>query len=175
MTTRSMTRARVGQPNVIGGTLVNTAVATRAAQERLKMSQKLMSVERKMLKACQTVILLNDRMYNMCERYNRARRQNYKSFRYSHRIRMAVIEGVRNMYYEYARDRAEEVAEIRQKLYNQRVTIIDGSNDVNSDSDTSDSDDDEYSYEASDSEDSMEVVDNDDSEGNQQMVNQGAL
>jgi hypothetical protein len=40
-----------------------------------------------------------------------------KSFRYSLRLRIAVVDGMRNMYYDYAHKKAEVVVELRQELF----------------------------------------------------------
>jgi hypothetical protein len=44
-------------------------------------------------------------------------KDNHKSFRYSLRLRIAVVDGMRNMYYDYAHKKAEVVAELRQELF----------------------------------------------------------
>ena len=56
---------------------------------------------------------LNRRLDEMAKRYDKASRENHRSFRYSLRLRMAVTEGVRNMYYEYAANKADEITNLR--------------------------------------------------------------
>ena len=123
---------------------VQTAQATQTRREKVAILQK---TEWKLNRACENVVLLNDRIVHLSRRYYRARDCNHKTFRYNLRLKLAVYEGVRNVFYEYARDRAEEIAEMRRELYNQRVTIISSSDreeteDELDDSTDSDSDED---------------------------------
>jgi mitochondrial fission protein ELM1 len=117
-----------------------------------------MKAERKLVRSCEHVILLNDKIRGLTKRYQKARAEGFKSFRYNIRIRLAAVEGVRNMYYEYARDRAEEVAELRKELYDQNVTIVAGNDDSDADdefdtySDMASSDEDYSSMETDDEE-----------------------
>jgi len=67
-------------------------------------------------RACQQVILLNNRIEEMKARYDRARSLNRRSFRYTNRLKLCVIEGVRNMYYEFACTKCDEIEEKQTKL-----------------------------------------------------------
>jgi hypothetical protein len=49
---------------------------------------------------------------------------NHKSFRYSLRLRIAIVDGMRNMYYDYAHKKAEVVTELRQELFGEVVDIV---------------------------------------------------
>ena len=64
------------------------------------------------------------------QRYNKAKKDNHKSFRYSLRLRIAVVDGMRNMYYDYAHKKAEVVAELRQELFGEVVDIVSDETDV---------------------------------------------
>ena len=55
-----------------------------------------------------------------------ARRTNNRSFRYNLRLKLAVVEGVRNMYYDYAYAKADQVADLRRELFNESVEIVSG-------------------------------------------------
>lgn len=101
-----------------------TGSVAEMARYRFHRTRQLMRVERKLVRSCEHVVLLNDKIRGLTKRYQQARAENFKSFRYNLRIRLAAVEGVRNMFYEYARDRAEEVAELRKELYDQDVQII---------------------------------------------------
>jgi hypothetical protein len=46
---------------------------------------------------------------------------------------LAVIEGVRNMFYEYAHIKAEEIAELRLHLFDEEIDIIAEDSDTESD------------------------------------------
>ena len=42
-------------------------------------------------------------------------------------VKVAVVEGVRNMYYDYAYAKADQVADLRRELFNESVEIVSGS------------------------------------------------
>ena len=63
-------------------------------------------------------------MDDMKQRYNQAKTDNFRCFRYNLRLKLAVIEGVRNMYYDYAYAKAEKVAELRHDLYGETVEAV---------------------------------------------------
>jgi len=67
-------------------------------------------------RACQQVILLNNQIEAMKARYERAREANRRAFRYTNRLKLCAIEGIRNMYYEYACDKCDEIEERQSKL-----------------------------------------------------------
>ncbi|KAH3703018.1 hypothetical protein DPMN_078046 [Dreissena polymorpha] len=56
-----------------------------------------------------------------------AKRASNRVFRYNLRLKLAAIEGVRNMYYDYAYHKADRVAELRRDLFNESVEIVSGS------------------------------------------------
>ncbi|WAR07230.1 hypothetical protein MAR_017188 [Mya arenaria] len=78
-------------------------------------------------KACDQIVLLNHRLGEVQKRYKMAKRSNNKAFRYNLRLKLAVIEGVRNMYYDFAYSKAERVAELRRELFDESVEIVSGS------------------------------------------------
>ena len=67
-------------------------------------------------KAISQVVILNNRIYSMKERYERARRVNQRSVRYTTRLKLAAIEGSRNMYYQFATIKCEEIESLQDKL-----------------------------------------------------------
>ncbi|KAK6180567.1 hypothetical protein SNE40_012698 [Patella caerulea] len=105
---------------------------------------RLMDAERFFRRACEQIVQLNRRLDEMAKRYDKASRENHRSFRYSLRLRMAVTEGVRNMYYEYAANKADEITNLRcQALHDSEMG---SSEEDNSDFDPMDDDE----YEATD-------------------------
>ena len=99
-----------------------------APQKRQKVIERfqqaaLVDAELKFRKACKQITLLNRHMESMHARYNRAKAENFRSFRYNLRLKLAVIEGTRNMYYDYAQIQAEMVAELRRQLYGDNLTL----------------------------------------------------
>ena len=59
------------------------------------------------------------------ERYQQAKEDNFCCFRYNLRLKLAAIEGVRNIYFDFAYIKAENVARLRHKLFGETVEIVD--------------------------------------------------
>lgn len=96
----------------------------------------LSDAERRFRRACDQIVLLNQKLGEVQKRYKNARNTNNRSFRYNLRLKLAVVEGVRNMYYDYAYIKADQVADLRRELFDESVEIISGSDsDYMSDSD----------------------------------------
>jgi hypothetical protein len=84
--------------------------------EKLNLYAELFETENRFRRACGQVILLNEKLEDLQLRYDKARIDNHKSFRYNLRLKMATVEGVRNSYYEYCCWKAEMVAELRVRM-----------------------------------------------------------
>lgn len=104
--------------------------------ETFDLYAELYETECRFKKACDQVILLNDRLQGLQLRYNKAKEENHRSFRYNLRLRMATVEGVRNAYYEFACEKAEKIAELRYYLH---VSVSDVSDSELYESDTMES------------------------------------
>ena len=96
----------------------------KVQQKRLNKKATLVENERRFKKACEQIVQLNYSLDALQQRYNRAKKDNHRSFRYSLRLRIAVVDGMRNMYYDYAHKKAEAVAELRQELFGEVVDIV---------------------------------------------------
>jgi len=72
--------------------------------------------DRKFRRACQQIRLLNHRIEDAQTRYDRAYKNNRRSFRYTCRLQLATLEGMRNMFYEYACNRADELEALQEDL-----------------------------------------------------------
>ena len=97
---------------------------------RMKTLDKRFSLteaEGRFKKACDQIVLLNKRLGEVQKRYKLAKRASNRVFRYNLRLKLAAIEGVRNMYYDYAYHKADRVAELRRDLFNESVEIVSGS------------------------------------------------
>lgn len=66
--------------------------------------------------ACAQLTLLNERFEQLAKRYDIADKLGQKSFRYSLKLRMSVLEGVRKMFFRYATFKACHVNEIRHEI-----------------------------------------------------------
>ena len=89
----------------------------------------LLDTERRFRRACEQIVQLNYKLDDLQSRYLKAKRDNHRSYRYSFRLRLAVAEGLRNMYYDYAHKKAEDVAELRKDLYGEIVDVVSGPED----------------------------------------------
>lgn len=67
-------------------------------------------------RACSQVILLNHKIESAKARYDRARAVRRLSFRYSNRLKLTSLEGVRNLIYEYACVKCEEIEALQARL-----------------------------------------------------------
>jgi hypothetical protein len=73
-------------------------------------------VEYKFRKSCEQIKLLTRRLDLLQIRYNKAKRDDMKSFRYTQRLQLATVEGTRNMFYEYAVRQATEVTRLKKQI-----------------------------------------------------------
>lgn len=81
--------------------------------EKVQLFTQLNETEIRFKRACEQVVLLNDKLEGLQRRYDKARQDDQRTFRYTLRLKMASVEGVRNAYYEYACEKAEKIAELR--------------------------------------------------------------
>jgi hypothetical protein len=79
----------------------------------------LMHLNQLICKACDQVLLVNGEIQSLEARYSRAAQAQRKSFRYTIRLRLATLEGLRSMYLEYAKLKAEEMDELELSLHSQ--------------------------------------------------------
>jgi uncharacterized radical SAM superfamily Fe-S cluster-containing enzyme len=84
--------------------------------EREILEQALDAVVPKFQRACDQVRRLNSHIQSLQVRYDRAKRDNQRSFRYSLRLKIATVEGVRNTYYEYACEIGAQVEDLQVEL-----------------------------------------------------------
>ena len=101
---------------------------TRVQKKNLDKRSSLVDSERRFKRACEQIVLLNYNLDALQQRYNKAKKDNHKSFRYSLRLRIAVVDGMRNSYYEYAHQKAETIA--GQELFGEVVDIVSDETDV---------------------------------------------
>ena len=67
-------------------------------------------------RACSQVILLNHQIESAKARYDRTRDVRRLAFRYSNRLKLTSLEGVRNLIYEYACAKCSEIEGLQSKL-----------------------------------------------------------
>ena len=96
----------------------------KVQQRSRSHSSALVDNERRFKRACEQIVQLNYSLDALQQRYTKAKKDNNRSFRYSLRLRIAVVDGMRNMYYDYAHKKAETIAELRQELFGEVVDIV---------------------------------------------------
>ena len=69
--------------------------------------------------ACAQLVMLNNTIEDIDVRYDRASGENRKSYRYTLRLRLQTLEGVRNQFYKYANCMADILHELQLQLFNE--------------------------------------------------------
>ena len=103
----------------------------KAAARNPRIDQRftLLESERRFRRACEQIVQLNNKLDELQSRYLGAKRDGLRTFRYNYRLRLSVIEGLRNMYYDYAHQKAEDISGLRKDLYGEIVDVVSGSED----------------------------------------------
>lgn len=78
--------------------------------------ERIMSAQTAFRRACGQIMVMNRAITDMQKRYDMAMKQHARAFRYSQRVRIAVMEGVRNMFHEYARQKADLILHLREQI-----------------------------------------------------------
>ncbi|KAK3098220.1 hypothetical protein FSP39_017351 [Pinctada imbricata] len=113
----------------------STFPRSRRAFNKRKLD--LLAAEKGFRKSCEQIVLLNQKLTALQKRYDAAKRHNARAFRYNLRLRLAIVEGMRNVYYDFAHEKAKQVADIRQELFGEIVEIItEGEDDMSGDTDS---------------------------------------
>ena len=97
-----------------------------------RMMAEFRQLDKKFRKACHHIRMLNRQVEDFQVRYDRAFASGRRSFRYTHRLKLATFEGMRNMYYEYACSRADELEQIQEVLI-QKGLVSDSESEPDSD------------------------------------------
>jgi len=85
----------------------------------------LTRIEKRFVLCCQQITLLDEKMDALQIRYMRANRRNVRCSRYSLRLQFPTMEGMRNIFYEYAKRKGLEIAETRRELFHEDVEVHD--------------------------------------------------
>ena len=104
-----------------------------------EMIYKIRDLNRKFRLVCQQLIFINSLIDETEVRYNRSQADNRRSYRYILRLQLCTLEGSRNMFYEYAYAKADELEKMQLELYNK--TGIAWSDDLAQESDEESEDD----------------------------------
>ena len=82
-----------------------------------EMIYNIRDLNRKFRNACSQLVLINNMIEETEIHYNRSQAENRRSYRYILRLKLCTLEGVRNMFYEYAYAKADELEKMQLGLY----------------------------------------------------------
>ena len=103
------------------------------------LQMQVLQMDSKFQKACRQVLVLNNFLRQLQIRYDRAARDNLRTYRYALRLRLYTVEGLRNSLYEYATMKADEIEQLGEemrKLGTEPVILYDVVSDGDSDMDS---------------------------------------
>lgn len=86
-----------------------------------KLLDQLKQMNKKFRLCCSQVVLLNNEIEYLQNRYDQAVADQRRSFRYFLRLKIATMEGVRNMLYEYACRRADQLDAMHEQLLREGI------------------------------------------------------
>lgn len=81
-----------------------------------KILTEIKSAGEKFEKACQQSCLLEERINALMVRYERSRKDEHFSLYSSCGLQIEVLEGVSNMYYEYAKQQRDLIQNLQQAI-----------------------------------------------------------
>ena len=78
---------------------------------------RIQKLNKKFQLACSQIVLLNNNIDEITVRHRRAAGDNRKSYRYTLRLRLVTLEGIRNQFHKYAARVADILQYLQSKLY----------------------------------------------------------
>ena len=94
----------------------NFTTTTTIVKDADDLQNEFAHTHRKFNRACDQMTLLDQRIKDMQVRYKRAMRNNKNAFKYTLRQRLAVITGIKMMFYEYASAQADKMDDLREQM-----------------------------------------------------------
>lgn len=91
-----------------------------------RLRLQLAATEHKFRRACEQIVLLNYKLSGMQTRYDIAKERNLRTFRYTYRLQLAVIEGAKNVYHDYAVTQAERMRSLQMEIFGEIPDHSDG-------------------------------------------------
>ena len=85
-------------------------------EDAAQIQSLILQKDSKFQRACAQVLLLNNLVHELQTRYDRAVQDNRRQYRYTLRLRLCTVEGLRNMYYEYACHSADEIEALEDTM-----------------------------------------------------------
>ena len=111
-------------------TVENTKEMEKTVKDEI---YRIRDLNKKFRLSCTQLIHINSLIEDVETRYNRSQAENRRSYRYILRFKLCSLEGVRNMFYEYAYAQADQLEDIQMDLFNR--TGIAWNKDLAQDSD----------------------------------------
>ena len=87
-----------------------------AAVDMEVMFAQIRSLDWKFQHSCNQILILNSRIEDAQSRFDHAITSRQSTFRYSIRLRLVTLEGIRNMFYEYASRVSERLESLQHQL-----------------------------------------------------------
>ena len=81
-----------------------------------EMNAQLYESQRRFNRACDQILLLNNRLRGLKKRFMSAKSSDFKTFRFPLRMRILVAEGLVKTYYHYADMKRSEILDLRCKM-----------------------------------------------------------
>ena len=123
-------------------------------------------LNRKFRLSCSQLILINNLIDETEVRYHRAQAAERRSYRYILRLKLCTLEGVRNMFYEYAYANADKLEKLQLELYektaiawNDRLARLDTLEDSDEEDANEDEEDEDNDEDEEENEESMDAED----------------
>ena len=82
---------------------------------------QIKQMNKKFRLACKQVVLMNNEIEYLQNRYDRAVQHSNRSYRYFLRLKIATIEGTRNMFYDYASQHADKLDALHEQLLTEGI------------------------------------------------------
>lgn len=106
---------------------MDTDVEMVDSEEQMhRLRLQLAATEHKFRRACEQIVLLNYKLSGMQARYDSAKERNLRTFRYTYRLQLAVIEGAKNVYHDYAVTQAERMRSLQMEIFGEIPDHSDG-------------------------------------------------
>ena len=86
-----------------------------------ELMNQIKQMNKKFRLACKQVVLMNNEIEYLQNRYDRAVEQSSRNYRYFLRLKIATIEGIRNMFYDYASQHADKLDALHVKLLREGI------------------------------------------------------
>lgn len=85
--------------------------------DRDALQEKLNDAQLKFERACQQIVLLDQKIKDLEVRYKRAVQRRQNSFRYNLRLKLSVYTGIKMMYHHYAGTKADELTVLHRQRH----------------------------------------------------------